>query len=231
GHAHHQGAPAQVRARARHDLAHRVRGTRGNDHIGLAHRRGHVGLRGEGGGEGRARQEHVVDMLAVHALHDLGLPRPQRHRGTLPLASEQVRERRAPGAAADDGHPSHTAPLANAERGTRNAKLIARPSSSETGRCDRTAPVNSAFRTPHSAFSFTQPRPFSYETDSPSPAPTVQYCPGARTRAAAPARSPPRACRARPARRDAPTGGTARTPSATRPRRTLRATVSRPRWR
>src|SRR5205814_10602108 len=125
----------------------------------------------------------------------LGLPRPRRHGGTLPLAGEQVRERRAPGAAADDGDAGHTTPPA--ECGLRIA---------DCGMCERTSRLR--IRNPKSAIRnswVTQPRPFSYETDSPCPPAAAGCSPGACTPAAAPVRSPPRACSARPARRDAPT--------------------------
>ena len=108
GHAHHQRAATDLAARPGHDLAHRMGWGRRHDDLGPTHRGREVTVGGKAGSECRARQEHVVQVLPIHALHHFGFTGPKRDGGEVPLTGEQVGERGAPRPSAHHGdlHPA-----------------------------------------------------------------------------------------------------------------------------
>src|SRR6266513_6091067 len=121
----------------------------------------------------------MVQVLPIHALHHFGLARPEGDGLDAALASEQVRERGAPGAPADHGDAGHPPARANAEGETRNAE--------QHGEVVPQVQLPLMFRVPTSAFRVclvTPPRPSSYETGSPSPAASVRCCADASKRSA-----------------------------------------------
>src|SRR5438094_2387976 len=79
-----------------------------HDDLGPTHRGREVTVGGKAGSECRARQEHVVQVLPIHALHHFGFTGPKRDGGEVPLTGEQVGERGAPRPSAHHGdlHPA-----------------------------------------------------------------------------------------------------------------------------
>src|SRR5207244_2460049 len=118
----------------------------------------------------RAGQEHMVQVLPIHALHHFGLARPEGDGLDAALASEQVRERGAPGAPADHGD-LHLAlpPGPSAECGVRHAELTGQVRSRTPADALDECAIHSALRIPHSAFDFTPSTLFASGSGFPSP--------------------------------------------------------------